>query len=388
MAAALDGILGGDGLARFGARNGVLHGLPATAYTSEAFRALENARLFADHWVFAGFAHELATPGDAVPVTVGGRPLLLLRDGGGAIGAFHNVCRHRGLVLVDAPGNVGAYLVCPYHTWTYGLDGALCRTPHFGGPHRHAPDGFDATDHGLKRVRCAVWHDWVFVNPGGGAPDFDIYSAALARRLDGVDLARMRPVATLDFGEVPANWKFLMENFIEPYHVQFVHSSTTEQPLKDHSTFIDGMCLGSAVDVAPRAGGGRAGANTLAVSSRYLTLFPNFVLGFYVPDQIGVHLNLPLGPGRTHQRRVIYHIGDAAPPPEAVEALARLWRGVHAEDHAMVARLQRGRASEAAADGGLLSPHWEDSVRSFQELVIEALGGPPAAPSEPAGRDP
>jgi choline monooxygenase len=102
-------------------------------------------------------------------------------------------------------------------------------------------------------------------------------------------------------------------------------------------------------------------------------LFPNFVFGRYLPDEIGVHLDVPVAVDRTHQRRVIYHTGEGDMAPETVEKLASLWHKVHKEDHAICERLQEGRASDLAAQGGWLSPHWEDSVRRFQELVVEAL---------------
>ncbi len=359
-------------------------GLPREAYTSEAFFAAENERLFAKAWVFAGFAHELEKPGDAVPVTVAGQPMMLLRDRGGEVRAFHNVCRHRGALLVDAPGNVGRVITCPYHAWAYGLDGALRTTPHFAGPDRHDHPGLDRACTGLVPVRVALWQDWIFVNPSGTACEFADFIAPLARRLESVDLAHMTAVATVDLGEVRTNWKFLMENFIEPYHVQYVHKTTTEQPLADHATLIDGHCLGSVVEISnkdARKGGGKGGGETLAVDSWYLTLFPNFVLGRYHPDQIGVHLNEPIAPDRTRQRRVIYHTGEGALSPEAVDGLARLWRKVHQEDHAICERLQRGRASSATADGGVLSPHWEDSLARFQDLVRAAVADPAARPA-------
>ena len=112
------------------------------------------------------------------------------------------------------------------------------------------------------------------------------------------------------------------------------------------------------------------------MSARYLTLFPNFVLGIYVPDQLGVHINTPVDAGRTRQRRVIYHIGREEPSADVVESLSELWHSVHLEDHAIVERLQQGRASDVMQAGGLLSPHWEDGVRRFQELVLEALRSP------------
>ena len=154
------------------------HGLTSTAYTNEAFFALENERIFPDSWVFAGFVHELAGAGDVAPVTVAGKPVLLVRDAEKQIRAFHNVCRHRCLKLVDKPGNVGHAIRCPYHSWTYGLEGDLRITPYFGGHDpRAVPDGFDRGEHGLAPVRSATWHDWIFVNLNGAAPPFDDFIA-------------------------------------------------------------------------------------------------------------------------------------------------------------------------------------------------------------------
>lgn len=358
-----------------------LKGLPPEAYTQEALWQRECQTLFRHSWVFVSCAHELAKPGDVIPVSVAGQPILLVHGKDGEIRAFHNVCRHRCLKLVERAGNVGPMIRCPYHTWVYGLDGALRSTPYFGGPDSHAADGFEAKHHGLVPVRLGRWHDWIFVNLSADAPTFETFIAPLARQLNGLDLATFTPVATLDFGEVHCNWKLLMENFIEPYHVQFVHNTTTQQPLKNHATVVDGHCLGSLVDVEEESGSQVNGRNdqTLAVSSRYLTLFPNFVLGRYFPDQIGIHLNTPLAADRTHQKRIIYKFDGAADDPGEVRALKDLWFKVHKEDHEMCERLQSGRAS-AAADGGVLSPHWETSVRRFQELVVEALTQRPVDP--------
>ncbi len=373
MNQSLQDVLGTEALAAFDNSGPIATGLPSTAYTSEEFFALEKAKLFHDSWVFVGFAHELDKPGDAIPVSVAGRPLLLVRNDACEIKAFHNVCRHRCLKLVDEPCNVGRVLRCPYHSWTYSLDGELKLTPYFGGREpRQAPEGFDRTSRGLVPVRFAVWHDWIFVNLCGSAPDFDDYVAPLARWLKDIDFDRVKHLVTIDLGEVRANWKLLIENFIEPYHVQFVHSSTTDQPLSDHYTVDEAGCLGSAIDVS-RTSDEPTRDDTLSVSSRYLTLFPNFVLGRYFPDQIGVHLNVPAAADRTYQRRAIYATDvDTAAAAEA-EKLAKLWRDVHKEDHAMCERLQAGRASDVAMDGGVLSPVWENSVRSFQGLIIDAL---------------
>ena len=192
----------------------------------------------------------------------------------------------------------------------------------------------------------------------------------MIRRLDGIDFGAVRPIATLDFGEIAANWKLIMENFIEPYHVPIVHSKTTDQPLRDHYTFVDGTCLGSIAELDEEK---TEIADSLAVSSRYLTLFPNFIIGRYYPDQLGVYLNVPLGPGRTAQKRVIYTTEAQTLTDAQIDALKNLWWGVHKEDHAMCERMQIGRASPAAASGGVLSPYWEDSVHAFQKLVSASL---------------
>lgn len=359
-----------DIFARFSTRTSILSGLPAYAYNNEQYWQLENENLFPNTWMFVGFAHELAHIGDVVPLTIAGKPIFLIRDKDQTIRAFHNVCRHRCLKLIDAACNVGPRIRCPYHSWVYGLNGELRSTPHFGGPDQHTVEGLDYSEHSLVPIGCKVWFDWIFVNLSEHPSDFDAHIEPLKKRLVDIDFNQVKPVAMVEFGEVSCNWKLLMENFIEPYHVQFVHSTTTEQPLKDHYTVIDNHCLGSAVDINDT--NSKSDKNTLAVSSLYLTLFPNFVFGRYFPDQLGIHLNIPVGVDRTLQKRAIY-ITDGQPrDDEDIKKLKALWYEVHKEDHAMVERLQEAKASNIATQGGMLSPHWEDSVRRFQELALES----------------
>ena len=348
----------------------VVNGLSSHAYTNQDYWQHEQQTLFENNWVFVGFAHELQQTGDVIPIEVAGKPLFLIRNQHGEINVFHNVCRHRCLKLIDQSDNVGPRIRCPYHSWVYNLNGELKSTPHFAGSGNHVPEGFDISQHSLVPVHCGIWFDWIFVNLSQSPTPFDDHVAPLKKRLKDIDFEAIKPVGVIDLGEVNCNWKLLMENFIEPYHVQFVHSNTTDQPLKDHYTVIDGHCLGSAVDIdEPVQQNGR---NTLAVSSLYLTLFPNFVFGRYFPDQLGVHLNVPVSVNQTRQRRVIYTTDGVDRSDEQIEALKSLWYDVHKEDHEMCERMQVGRTSVVAEQGGLLSPHWEDSVRCFQQLALQA----------------
>ena len=350
----------------------VRHGLPALAYTSEEFFHLENRFLFGNHWVFAAFAHDLGKPGDLRPVEVAGQPLLLLRDREGEIRAFHNLCRHRNLKLVDEAGNCGQLIRCPYHSWSYDLCGSLKNAPYFGGGARQLPENFDFGDHGLLPVRCAVWHDWIFVNLSDQPADFETFLAPIKRLLGETLVEDYRPVTTFEFDRVACNWKLLTENFIEPYHVQFVHKTTTNQPLDDHSTFVEAHCVGSVVEIDDEQQAG-ADFSALGVTSHYLMLFPSFILGTYQPDQLGVYLHQPLDAGHTYQRRVIYTHRDSTYSDDEIAQLRELWRNVHLEDHEMCVRMQQGRQSPQAADGGLLSPSWENSVRRFQEMIADAI---------------
>jgi choline monooxygenase len=350
----------------------VKHGLPGAAYISENFRSLENSHLFSRNWVFAGFAHSILSAGDVMPLTVADQPLFLIRNDKNEVTAFHNVCRHRNLQIIDQPANCGRLIRCPYHSWSYDLCGKLKNAPYFGGGISDQAEGFKMEEHGLLPVRCEVWHDWIFINLDDSAESFETFLEPIKSLLGDNDVSQYQPVAMLEFGEVRTNWKLLVENFIEPYHVQFVHKSTTSQPLQDHYPVIEGNCLGSAVDLSEEQEG-NAGAETLGVSSRYLTLFPNFVLGTYRPDQLGVHLNIPVSAGITVQSRVIYLHQDAGYSDAQIQQLKELWYKVHLEDHAMCERMQKGRHSQQAAKGGVLSPYWETSVRNFQELVAKAI---------------
>ena len=346
----------------------ITYGLPAKSYTDQQFWEIECNTVLSNGWLFVGFVHEFLKSGDVIPISISGKPILLIKNNKNEITAFHNVCSHRCLKLVNEKKNVGKMIQCPYHSWTYDLDGKLKAAPHFGGTNQHRPKGFNYLDHGLKPIRIHIWHDWIFINLNGKAKKFTEYAKPIIKKFQDINLDKIKHVATLDFGQINSNWKFLIENFIEPYHVQFVHKTTTKQPLKDHYTIVDGICLGSGVDVKEE----NKDKDTLSVSSRYLSLFPNFIIGSYFPNQIGVYLNVPISPGLTTQKRIIYTTDGKTMSEEEINTQKKIWWDVHKEDHAICERLQEGRSSPASEKGGLLSPHWEKSVQAFQKLIINS----------------
>jgi len=346
-----------------------IFGLPAKSYTDEDFWKKECNTVLSNGWLFVGFAHEFRKPGDVIPLFIANKPILLVKNNNNEITAFHNVCSHRCLKLVDEKKNVGKIIRCPYHSWSYDLEGKLKAAPHIGGTNQHNPKGFNFLDHGLKSIRIHIWHDWIFINFNGKAKKFAKYAKPLINKFNDIDLSKLKYAATLDFGKINTNWKFLIENFIEPYHVQFVHKSTTNQPLKDHYTIVDGICYGSGVDVKEED---TKNSKALSVTSRYLSLFPNFIIGTYFPNQVGVYLNVPISSGITSQKRIIYTTDGKNMGKEEVDMIKNIWWSVHKEDHEMCERLQEGRSSPASDEGGLLSPVWEKGVKAFQKLIIDS----------------
>ena len=347
-----------------------IFGLPAKSYTDNDFWKIECDTVLSNGWLFVGFVHEFKKAGDVQPIFIAGKPILIVKNENDEIKAFHNVCSHRCLKLVNEKKNTGKLIRCPYHAWSYDLQGNLKAAPHIGGTNNHKPKGFNFKEHGLKSIRIHIWNDWIFVNLNGKAKKFLDYAKPLFSKFKDLDFNKLKYTATLDFGKINTNWKFLIENFIEPYHVQFVHKTTTNQPLKDHYTIVDGICYGSGVDVKEEDSKNN---KALSVSSKYLSLFPNFIIGTYYPNQVGVYLNIPINPNTTIQKRIIYTVDGTKMSKEDVDITKKIWWSVHKEDHEMCERLQEGRSSPASNEGGLLSPHWEDGVKAFQKLIIQSM---------------
>ena len=202
----------------------VANGLPFQTYTCAQTAIVERDSLLAGTWTCIAFASDVKLR-QAWPIRLMGLPLVIIRDKEGTIRVFHNVCRHRGHLLVAAPCQLTEAIRCPYHSWTYGLDGSLRGTPHIGGTGVHDIDCIDRRQRGLFAIRTAVWLGMVFVNLSADAPPFAEHIAPLKNRwqpfvANGLALLQ---AATTDGPklhiEVTANWKLAVENYCESYHL-------------------------------------------------------------------------------------------------------------------------------------------------------------------------
>ena len=193
--------------------------LPRWCYTSEAFHRREIERIFMRTWNFIDRIDAVPNPGDYLAVDTFAGPVLILRDRRGTLRAFANSCRHRGSRLLTGSGNCRG-IVCPYHAWTYGLDGSLLAAR---GMERTA--GFETRDYGLKPIRLETWGGFMFINFDAAAPGLLDYLGELPRKFASYNFDDLVCTRRSEY-EVACNWKLIIENAHEDYHTQTVHRSS------------------------------------------------------------------------------------------------------------------------------------------------------------------
>jgi len=152
-----------------------IHGLPAKSYTDQQFWEIECNTVLADGWLFVGFVHEFLKPGDVIPISIAGKPVLLIKNNKDEITAFHNVCSHRGYKILQKKCNLKNVLRCPYHSWSYNLEGKLVSTPHLGGMNKHQSKNFNKSSSKLKEVRSYIWLDLIIINISNNEVSFEEY---------------------------------------------------------------------------------------------------------------------------------------------------------------------------------------------------------------------
>jgi choline monooxygenase len=197
------------------------HSMPGWYYSDPLLFELEKTALFYSEWVCVGHGSELNTRGSFLTVTIGDEPVVVLRDREDRVRAFSNICRHRGMTLVSGKGRA-AVLTCPYHAWSYHLDGRLNKAPLMEGV-----AGFDAESCSLPEFAVEEWLGFVFVNISGTAAPLSPRLAELERILRNYRAEERHSTETW-FEEWQTNWKALVENFMEGYHLSVTHPVTLD----------------------------------------------------------------------------------------------------------------------------------------------------------------
>lgn len=374
-------------LAPFGASTG----LPRDAYRSREVLEWETAAFFAGTWSCVGRISELVGPGQARGIRVGAESVLLTNDGE-ATHAFSNVCRHRGHELAPIGAAFDARLVrCPYHSWSYRLDGSLNRAPTFSGR-----GSFDERDYPLIAFATAAWQGWLFVNLDGAAGPLDDQLGNLDVIVSAYAIGGL-VAGHIEEYEVAANWKLLIENFNECYHCTSIHPALCDvTPVESGADLAPtGLWCGGTMGLKPHAATMSMDGTTLlpllpgvggdlARRVLYVTLFPNLLISAH-PDYVLVHRLIPLAPDRTGVECTWLfpediQASEGFDPSYAVD----FWDLTNREDWSVCEGVQRGLANTGYRPGPLST--WEATVYQFVTMVGRAYRGRGLTPSQVASR--
>ncbi len=364
-------------------------GLLNEAFTDPAFLELENKTVFARSWMFAGPKSDVAEPGAVKCIEVAGRQLVMTTDRNGETRVFFNVCPHRGARLVIEDQDKAAALTCPYHGWAFGLDGSLRGRPHYHGPRDHDREGSKAERDCLFEVRSATWHDWIFVNIDGRAPAFEDYMAPAFTEYGDWDFSALRLAHYQPF-EFHANWKLVVENFCDNYHVFMVHPDlhdaqdvykrTGMRPGGVHmfNEFVIGSeGLGLTVDPdAPVMPEFPDLSPEIRDVSPFCNLFPNATMAIF-PSYANMFCYEPVGVDKTIMHVWFYFMDEAVGDEQhrdGRDAVISDWAQLNAEDSGICRRLQEGRTCDAY-DGGRFSPYWDAGTLHFHKQIADAMRG-------------
>lgn len=356
-------------------------GLPGWTYFSDELLELEKEELFRKHWQLICHVSDVAEPGSYVAQDIVGERALILRGKDGVIRAFHNLCPHRGSrVVAEDRGQCKAVLTCPFHGWTFNLDGTL-RGPAMP---KMLPD-LDPVKHGLKPLKMEIWHGFVFVR--FKASDQPSVASVLARFDAEVAPYMSESMVPADNGgwtEVTdINWKSVRDVDNEGYHVPMAHPGLQDLYGKGYydEPFVDGASRSFATfnEGPAKLWSVRAYRNILPEATwlpeshrrawLYIGLFPNTVLAFY-PDSMLFYQEFPLATGRTIQRGIVYRYPEESRALRLARYLSGKIDWTTAKEDQMLTIWSCEAAKSSAYDGVILSD-LEYGVRSYHDHLRE-----------------
>ena len=338
--------------------------LPFSWYSDPGIYRQEQAEIFAKSWLYAGPAHAVAKAGDFFRIDIGNVPVLVSRDRDGVLHAMVNVCRHRGAeVKLERSGNCPA-LTCHYHAWTYTLDGSLA-----SAPRARQEAGFDKAQLGLRKLRTDTYGPFIFVSLHDDIEPLSTYLAELPDIVasTGVNLDRLE---LRDRKEYPlkANWKVVVENFLECYHCPNAHPSFADV-IDLNSYDSEEYSFFSTQHGPPKAD--EAEVSRQVREGRYNFFWPTFSLNIY-PGGGNVSTNQIIPIDENNTLAIYEYFFEEGVNETEAEATSALIHQVMIEDIVLCESAHRGMASGQVDEGRLIMKH-EHSVSHFQNLVRNSI---------------
>lgn len=358
--------------------------LPGNYYTDEAIFALEQEKIFEQMWFCAVRAADLATPGAFKTVQVGRESVIVTRSRSGQVRAFLNICSHRGARLcTQDEGQVRRSFQCPYHAWTYDLDGKLVAAPNL----TRMPD-IDRVRYGLQPVAVREWLGYVWLSLADEPPSFeDTVIEDVRDRLGDVESIDRYGVEGLSLGrrityDVKANWKLIIENFMECYHCATIHPELTEVLPEFADGYAAQFYVGHGAEFGEDVQGftvdGSAGHEALPgvtadQDRRYyaITVRPTVFVNL-VPDHVIVHRMFPLAADRTVVECDWLYLPSVVDRGEDLDKSVELFHRVNQQDFDACERCQPAMSSRRYRDGGVLVPS-EHHIGAFHDWLRERI---------------
>ncbi|MGC1271601.1 MAG: aromatic ring-hydroxylating dioxygenase subunit alpha [Croceibacterium sp.] len=335
--------------------------LPAWTYSDAEFFALEQERVFAPSWQIVCHVSDIAKPGDWHSLDYLGESVIVVRGTDAVVRAFTNVCRHRGSRIVDGARGCAKKLVCPYHAWTYELDGRLT-----GVPDSASYAGLDKGTHGLAPVAMEIWRGFIFVRLKDEGPSVAQMMAPYEEQVEPYRFEDLRALGRVTLRERDVNWKNIGDNYSDGLHIPVAHPGLTRLFGKSYGVeateHVDRM-WGELADRPSANWSERAYQNLLPHVPHlpddrqrgwlYFKLWPNVAFDIY-PDQVDFMQWLPVSPTESLIREISYVIPDDRREMRAARYCNwRINRLVNAEDTALITRVQNGMASRSFSIGPL-----------------------------------
>ncbi len=367
------------------------HGLPNECYNSKEYTNIERKKIFEDKWVVIGVTSSIPKLGDAKPFDLLGIPLILLRTKSNKIKVYHNVCSHRGYKILQKKCSIKNVLRCPYHSWSYNLEGKLVATPHLGGMNKHNSKDFDKSINGLKEIRSYVWLDMIMINISNNKIPFEQYIKPLQDRWDKFwpkkDQKLIQHSKDLGYFKLTAkcNWKFAIENYCESYHLPWVHPGLNSYSKISNHYHIEGLpnrFAGQGTVVYNPRYKGKLKFPCFPNWSKdkfhiaeYVALFPNVMLGIHKDHYYAYWLE-PVSYELTIEHMEIYYVGNTAANSKKFKNLRKqnfkLWHSVQTEDVGVIEGMQEGRNSPSY-NGGNFSPVMDNPTHHFHKWIATNL---------------